>query len=356
MLSVELQAALVRELRRTYEKVNERRFAGKLKPAVLVLVDTERRVGQWLKNTRRLELSRTLVLEKPWLEVIGVLEHEMAHQYVDEVLGALHEPAHGPTFQRVCAERGIDARATGELVPSTDEVDSEDARALDKIRKLLALAGSDNQNEAEIAMRRAHELMLRHNIAQATAHAGLPSTFEVKQLGKPQRRANGVEIDIVGLLTEFFFVEVIRVPVYVPEEATWGDVYEVIGTHSNVEMAAHVFAFLTATAERLWQENRGDRRVKSGRDKRAYQSGVVRGFREKLLAERNQLAGTGLIWVGDGKLDAFFRARYPRVMKRRRMIRLGAAHAAGREAGRKVVLHKPVSSTGSRGNGPRLLH
>jgi hypothetical protein len=178
MLSVELEAALVRELRRTYEKLNERRFAKKLKPAVLVLVDTERRVGQWLRNTRRLELSRKLVLEKPWLEVIGVLEHEMAHQFVDEVLAASHEPAHGPTFQRVCAERGIDAKATGELVAS-DGVDSEDARALDRIRKLLALAGSDNQNEAEIAMRRAHELMLRHNIDKANAQGDLPPAFEV---------------------------------------------------------------------------------------------------------------------------------------------------------------------------------
>lgn len=354
MLSVELEAALVRELRRTYEKLNQRRFAGGLKPAVLVLVDTERRVGQWLRNTRRLELSRKLVLEKPWLEVVGVLEHEMAHQFVDEVLAVLHEPPHGPTFQRVCAERGIDAKATGELVAS-ESVDTEDARALDRIRKLLALAGSDNQNEAEIAMRRAHELMLRHNVDKANAQGDVPRAFEVRQIGKPQRRANGVEIDIVGLLTEFFFVEVIRVPVYVPQEATWGDVYELIGTSSNIEMAAHVFAFLSATAERLWQENRGDRRVKSGRDKRAYQSGVVRGFREKLIAERNQLAGTGLVWVGDGNLDAFFRARYPRIMKRRRTIRLGGAHAAGREAGRKVVLHKPVSSTSGTSGGPRLL-
>jgi len=36
-------------------------------------------------------------------------------------------------------------------------------------------------------------------------------------------------------------------------------------------------------------------------------------------------------------------------------VRTGGAHAAGREAGRTVVLHKPVTSTGSAGGGPRLL-
>ena len=59
-------------------------------------------------------------------------------------------------------------------------------------------------------------------------------------------------------------------------------------------------------------------RVKSGARSLAYQSGVIRGFREKLLFERHALAGTGLVWVGDVSLDTFFRARYPRITRRRR--------------------------------------
>ena len=355
VLSIELEAALVRELRRTYERTNQRRFAGQLKPAVLVLAETTRRLGQWSRATRRIELSRTLVLERPWLEVVSVLEHEMAHQFVDEVIGALTEPAHGPSFQRVCAERGIDARAAGAPLPSEDP---EGERVLEKIRKLLALAGSANEHEAEIAMRRAHELMLRHNIEQAKSTTA--SAYEVRQLGEPQKRASGVDLDIVGLLTEFFFVEVIRVPVYVPGTGEHADVFEVIGTGANIDMALHVFEFLRATAERLWQENRGDRRVKSGRDRRAYQSGVVRGFREKLVLATPRSApsahadSTELVWTGDDKLDAFFRARYPRIRRRRRSLPMNGAHAAGREAGRTVILHKPVTR-GPSGGGPRLL-
>jgi hypothetical protein len=278
-----------------------------------------------------------------------VLEHEMAHQFVDEVLGVRDESPHGPTFQRVCAERGIDARAAGVPIAAA-EIDIAAERALDKIRKLLALAGSDNQHEAEIAMRRAHELMLRHNIEQAQAE----QRYEVRHLGTPSQRANAVEADIVGLLTEFFFVEVIRVPIYLPREGRHAHVYEVMGTHANVEMAAHVFQFLRATAERLWQENRGDARVRSGRDRLSYQSGVIGGFREKLVFERHQLEGTGLVWVGDGALHDFYRARYPRIRTVRRSIRLSRAHAAGREAGRNVVLHKPVTETATSSK-PRLL-
>ncbi|MBA3461850.1 MAG: SprT-like domain-containing protein, partial [Deltaproteobacteria bacterium] len=118
-LSAALEAALLRELRTQIAWQNHVRFARKLKPPVLVLSDSTRRLGQWSRNTRRLELSRALVLARPWAEVISVLEHELAHQFVDEVLKIHDEASHGPTFQKVCAERGIDARAAGMPEPSS---------------------------------------------------------------------------------------------------------------------------------------------------------------------------------------------------------------------------------------------
>src|SRR5262245_19660563 len=112
-LSAELEAALLRELRARYDWDNRERFGGRLLPPVIRLSDSSVRLGQWHAATRTLELSRALVLGRPWLEVTSVVEHEMAHQYVDEFLKVRDETAHGETFRRVCAERGIDARAAG---------------------------------------------------------------------------------------------------------------------------------------------------------------------------------------------------------------------------------------------------
>jgi hypothetical protein len=336
-LSAELEAALVRELRAAFDWQNER-FGGRLVAPVFALAGSATRLGRWISATRTLELSRALVLARPWPEVMSVLEHEMAHQFVDEVLRVHGEPPHGPTFQRVCAERGIDGRAAGAPVPgAAADVD----RVLEKIRKLLALAGSENRHEAESAMRTAHELMLRYNIE----HVADRREFEIAHVGDPHKRGTRVEMDVVSLLAELFFVKVIRVPVYLPRAGRHGNVYELAGTRANVDMACHVYAFLLATAERLWQANRGDRRVKNGRDRLAYQSGVIRGFREKLLSGRTELKGTGLVWVGDGDLDRYYRARHPHVVTRTRRVRHGGAHDAGREAGRTVVLHKPITST-----------
>jgi len=353
-LTAALEAALLRELRTQFEWENHVRFSGALKLPVFVLGDSAHRLGQWSRPTRRLELSRALILARPWAEVTSVLMHEMAHQYVDEVLRVHDEAAHGVTFQLVCKERGIDARAAGVLTPSDSHVPSTE-RVLDRIRKLLALAGSSNEHEAEVAMAKAHELMLRHNVDEARSRTR--HEYEVRELGDPAKRGTRVEAEIACLLSECFFVKVIRVPVYLPLAGKRGNVYEIAGTPANVEMAAHVWAFLLATADRLWQANKRDTRVRSGRDRLSYQAGVVNGFREKLRAQRTELksASTGaLVWTGDRGLDAFYRARHPRIEHRRRRVRYDGAHAAGREAGRKVVLHRPVE-TGSSGGGPRLL-
>jgi hypothetical protein len=372
-LSVELEAALLRELRATYAWENDARFGRRLRAPLLVLSDARGRLGRWVAERRVLELSRPFVLERPWPEVVAVLTHEMAHQYVDEVLCVRDEAAHGATFRRVCAERGIDARAAGDpAVPPAPQAAPPGAareadRALDRIRKLLALAGSPNAHEAESAMRKAHELMLRHNVAEAEARAATAASagdhgFEVRHLGDAGRRRTRVEDEIVGLLTEHFFVQAIRIPVYLPREGRRGWIFEIVGTPANVAMAEHVFSFLLATADRLWTaarrgEGPGAGAIASGRDRLSFQTGVVRGFREKLRDERATLRGTGLVWRGDAALDAYYRRRNPRIATRTTRTRLGAAHEAGRAAGRAVTLHRPLegAAPGASDAGPRRL-
>lgn len=353
-LSVELEAALLRELRGWFEVLDDRLFGRKLRPPLIALSDSASRLGAWKSATRRLELLRPFVIDRPWPEVTAVLSHEMAHQYVDEVLQVRDETAHGETFRRVCEERGIDARAGGAPIATDLHVaDAAIDRVLERVRKLLALAASSNQHEAENAMRRAHELMLRHNIDVAAARE--KSEFEVRHVGDPLKRVTRVELDIVNVLASFFFIEAIRIPTYVARAGARGHVFELCGTRANVEMAVHVYEFLLATAGRLWEDNRRDARVTSGRDRLAYMAGVIRGFHDKLQGERVQLRGTGLVWRGDKRLEEFYRARYPRISRRRRTERITGAHQAGREAGRQIVLNRPIEHGPTAGAAPKRL-
>lgn len=344
-LSVALEAELLRRLGRLYAWSNELHFGKKLRAPLIALSDAETRLGVWKLQERRIEISRKLVVTRPWTEVTEVLLHEMAHQFVHECLRVLDETAHGPAFQKVCLERGIDARAAG-MVTGNDREDGA-SRIVERVQKLLALAGSSERHEAEAAMRKAHELMLKHNLE--SLHT---LDYEVRHLGEATKRRTSMERDVIAILTEFFFVEAIEIPIYLPLSGKSAHVFEVCGTRANVAMAEHVFSFLLQTSERLWSEARKTKKLE-GKERVPFQSGVIRGFGEKLRAERQALRGTGLVWVGDAQLERFYRARHPRIHRSTRWQRMSEGHALGREAGRNVVLNKPVTSGPS--GGPRLL-
>ena len=333
-LTVELERALVRALKATWRDLNESLFKGRLQAPQILLSDALSRLGQWQRDSRSLEISRQMALAEPWGAVVEVLKHEMAHQFVSEVLGDPDGEAHGAAFREVCERLGIDGRAAGMPATSSDEP----PRVLSRIAKLLALAGSANQHEAELAMAEAQRLMLAHNLETAAS-----SAYHFRHLGRPTGRVSEAERVLANLLGEHFFVEVIWVPVWRAREGKRGSVLEVCGAPVNLEMASYVHEFLTRTAERLWDEYRRERKIESNRDRRTFVAGVMLGFKEKLDTQRARSREQGIVWVGDGDLKRYLKKRHPYI---RWTHYSGSgpsdAHADGRAAGRGVVLHKPV--------------
>ncbi len=350
-LSQELRRALLRELLTEYQNLNGTFFRRKLKAAGIELSAAGTRLGRWIPAIRTIELSEQMLLTKPWGVVVEVLKHEMAHQYVHEVLGVQGETSHGPAFRDVCEKLGIDAAASG--VPhAAASGDPEAVKVFERIAKLLALAESANQNEAQAAMAAAQRLMLKHNIDSVNARAERGYTF--RHLGEPTGRVTESERLVSAILGSHFFVETIWVPAYRPHDGKWGSVLEVCGSPPNVEMAAYVHDFLHHTAEQLWREHKRAARITGDRDRRTFLAGVMAGFYEKLQAEKKKNQEQGLVWIRDADLEGFYRKRHPRIQHvRSRGARRTEAHAHGREAGRNIQLHRPLE--GGKSAGPRLL-
>ena len=346
-LTAELETELVRALQKEWRDTNWFIFGSLMRPPVLTLSDAPTVLGQWVSETRELRIQRKMACEEPWGVVEEVLKHEMAHQYVDEVLGKRDETAHGPAFRLVCEERAIDPGAMG--LPKAAE--GANSRVFERVSKLLALAGSSNQHEAEVAMAKAQELMRAHNVEAVSSRAA--RRYHVEHLGAPTQRVQEPARWLARIITEHFFVEVIWVKVYLPLEGVRATVLEACGAPENLAIAVYVYAFLEHTAARLWQEHR-ERGGARGQDRLRFITGVMRGFKEKLDGQRVQGQGQGLVWVKDGDLVRHMRRRYPRThsVKRAGTTKNAAFHA-GRAAGQGIVLNKPVSSGGpSRG---RLL-
>jgi hypothetical protein len=356
-LTVALEAALVRELRATYSHLNDSYFGTRLKTPTIELVPGRSTLGRWMPATRTIEISRPLVVEQTWASVLEVLKHEMAHQYVHEVLGETDQTPHGRAFREACARLGIDARASG--VPDGEHPSHDGSvqqpqphaedRIVERIARLLALAESPNQHEAEAAMAAAQRLMLKHNLD--AVHARLPRDHGYAHLGQPTGRVLEHERLVAMILGKHFFVEAIWIPVYRPLAGKRGSVLEICGTRSNLAIAEYVHGFLHATAERLWTVHKRATGITGDRDRRTYLAGVMAGFADKLVRQDTQSRSEGLVWVRDGDLATFFRRRHPYVRHVRHSgQRRTEAFAHGREAGRRIVLHKPVqASAESRG-------
>jgi hypothetical protein len=348
-LSVELELLALRALSASYEDLNATFFRRQLRRPQLAFSDARSQLGRWLGTERTIELSRWLLAEQGWGVVVEVLKHEMAHQFVDEVLGERGAP-HSAAFRRVCEERGFDARATG--MPSGAPTGDEN-RVLERVAKLLALAESPNEHEAHAAMAAAQRLMLKYNID--SVHTKGTQSYCFRHLGRPSGRVDESQRLLAGIISEFFFVQGIWVPVWRPLEGKRGSVFEVCGTHENVELAEYVHSYLTHTAEQLWKSYKRAQGIRRNAERRTFLAGVMTGFRDKLKRERAAAERHGLVWVGDPELSRFLRARHPHV----RWARYGGgqrsgAFSQGREAGREIVLKRGVGS-GPSADAPRLL-
>ncbi len=350
-LTLELERAALAAIRNSYEDLNGTFFRWRLVAPSFELVDSVSRLGRWVGAGRRIELARSLLLQHSWGVLIEVLKHEMAHQFVAEVLGVTDETSHGPAFRQVCEERGFDARAAG--LPTTTGADDERGRVLDRIAKLLALAESPNEHEAQAAMSAARRLMLKYNLD--AVKSGVRQSYTYRHLGEPSGRIGAEVRSLASLLAEHFFVEVIWVPVWRPLVGKRGTVLEVCGTVENVELAAYVYTFMGHTSERLWREHKRATGVRRDAGRQSFLAGVMSGFKEKLTRERYRSEQEALVWQGDAELANFFRTRHPHIRHQRYLSRASSsAYAEGRRAGQNIVLHRGVRA-GSSDGAIRLL-
>ncbi len=346
MLDPDLHRALLVQLQADWAAHSAALFSGLMRPPVIEIVDQDDILGLWQPDRRTISLPWGLVLDQPWVVVAEVLKHEMAHQFCDEILGASAEAPHGPTFQRVCAQRGIDPRHAGlpTVGPGAAAGDTgESQRVFRRIRRLLALAESPEQHEAEAAMAAARRLLLAHNLELERVRA--PRRFAVRQVGPCQARHPAHHKVLAGILAGHFFVSAIWVHAYRPRDGQPARVLELSGTPENLDIAAYAWDFLVRTGERLWAAHKAREGIASDRPRRRFLAGVMVGFLEKLDAEAAASATAGLVWTGDPLLQDWLARRHPdqRTVRPAEMV-ADASWDSGRRVGREIVLHRGITT------------
>jgi len=288
----------------------------KLRKPSFSLQDMKGKWGYWSSEKKEISLNRNLPYNHTWDAVREILIHEMAHQFAEQVLGDHDEPPHGPKFKRACYLLRANPKASGDYKPLDDRIlhgsiSSEDRMML-RVKKLMALAQSQNQHEAEAAMVKAHELIAKYNIDLLSRDED--RDFINVFVGSPALRHFREEYHLANLMQDFYFVHTIWVSAYVLEKGKMGNVLEISGTVQNIKISSYVYDFIKHYIDSQWHKynkNRGLNRYR----KTDFAVGVIEGFHSKLNAQTKKEERIkekfGLIKIEDPLLLKHIKYKYP---------------------------------------------
>ncbi len=278
------------------------------------LRDMKGKWGYWSKEKREICLSRDLVFNHPWDAVREVLHHEMAHQLVDQVLGADGEPPHGPTFKRACHLLRANPKASGNYRPLDEMIKhvslSREDKIIVRVKKLMALAQSKNKHEAEAAMAKAHEIIEKYNIDLLASDE--KRHFVSVFIDKPALRNFREKYDLASLLQEFYFVYCMWTAAYVVDKGKMGRVLEITGTRENIKMASYVHDFVNRYIDTQWRKYNKDKGLNRYR-KTDFAVGIIGGFRSKLKSQMGKRVKDeyAVVKADDPLLKQYTAYKYP---------------------------------------------
>lgn len=251
------------------------KFGTLLYPLNIVCFEDNTRWGYFDSKFFQIGLNVKLIGRVSDHALRNLLRHELAHYLTHLHFPELSSP-HGLEFINLCLRYGWKedvTRAKDDLAAIPLEGASHNQAMLAKVKKLLALASSSNQHEAELATLKANQLILRYHLekSQLTDNAEL---LVHTVMTAPKK--NTLMVAIYDILTHFL----VRPMLYFGNKEVR---LEVAGPREQLELADYIAQFLQHEFERLWQL---EENLKGLRAKNSFYLGIARGFSEKLQTSR----------------------------------------------------------------------
>jgi predicted metal-dependent hydrolase len=235
----------------------------------IFISDTDKFLGEYHYNRKAIILSKSLMLMKQ--ETIDhVLKHEFAHHCSLSKYGPAID-AHGKEFSDACRLMDIkpDAKVNINKMDSENNASLKEEAILEKVKKLFALAESQNENESKLALQKANDLLNKHNLKYVTESFG-DIYQEVVYEGK---QANQKWHMIAHLLRELFDVY----PVF-SYKTRIGVELEVNGTKESVEIASYVASFLDKEMEFLFKKAKKENNLKGRSARSNYFNALINNY------------------------------------------------------------------------------
>ena len=247
-------------------------------PLNLVCFEGDSRWAYFDRNFFQIGLNKRLAGRVKDSVLRELLRHELAH-YLTHIFHGDGVLPHGIEYHALCQRYGWPAetaKASGDLFEQHESTvgDLASDALVEKVKKLLALATSDNPHEAELATLKANQLILRHHLSRADLGETAEEELCVLTVMSTARKST-LMVAIYDILTHFMVKPLLH---YGKAEVR----LDVIGDRSQVQLAEYIAGYLQRELEHLWI-NSG---LKGMRAKNSFFTGIARGYRTKLESAR----------------------------------------------------------------------
>jgi hypothetical protein len=212
-------------------------------------------------------------------QLTNIIRHELAHYVTFTKHGGTILP-HAPEFRDFCKSCGWGEEvynATTEL--EFEPAAIEESAVLRKVQKLMALGSSSEPHEAEQAMIKSRQLLLKHNLE---AKEPEEDTAKVAMQRILQQKRESAKMRAIASIVKTFFVGIVY---HRGEEYT---TLEIIGDPVNVEIGEYVAKVLEIELENLWLQAQKTARLKGATAKNSFFLGVAKGYCQKVEALKKE--------------------------------------------------------------------
>lgn len=285
-------------------------------------------------------------------QLYNIVRHELAHYMVFISHGTAVHP-HGAEFKHFCLQKGWGEevyRATICLEEGKDSLQMIESAILRKIKKLMALGASSNENEAKEAMIKSQQLLLKYNIDSKYVESEEEQVF-LKRIMKQKKES--AKMRAIAKIIETFFVSIVY------RRAGEFTYLEILGSSINIEIAEYVATFLEYEMEKLWGIAQKVKSLKGMVAKNSFFIGIARGYCHQLQVMKSEYSSavTDALMVIEKKLVEARSAIYRRLTTGKSNGNYCSESAAvGEQMGRRLQINPGISSSSSKGFREQLTH
>lgn len=284
----------------------------------------------------------------------NVIRHELAHYFNFINCGYVQD--HGSEFRTFCQRMNWGENVYKATTCFDDQLNTpniEESSVLRKVQKLMSLSTSSNRNEAELAMIKSQQLLLKHNIEAKYASANDDEEKIILKRIMKQKKENA-KMRCVAEILKTFFVNVIY-------NKQVGFIYlEILGSAVNIEIAEYVADFLARELDHMWEEAKQQNpHIKGIVAKNSFFYGVAKGYCKKIDAlkkDYNSDVNHSLMVIEKMLVDASEMVYSRLHSKKSRGSLCSASSSIGEKMGRQLNI-KSAIHTSSKNSGALLpLH